>query len=342
VKILQISPTYSGIGGIAQHVMGLEKYLKKTGNTVDVLSSDNSFTLPVKGLKNPSFMLSSSLKVKFMKKYDIVHAHNIPSAKAMKNAKGKKILSLHGIFSQQIDQLHGNTTGKISKKYEQEALKWADAITVISKEAFDYYTSLGYNVFQIPNAIDVKSLLVNEERQYKNQIIFAGRLSFEKGINSLVSIAQKLPCDFHLIILGEGPEEQKIKDLEKTHENVHYLGYRSKKETISLIRGSDVIVQPSLQEGISSTLLESMACKTAIIASSVGGNNELIKNNLNGITIDPNETDLFVEQIINLFNNKQLQQSLVENAFISVQKYDWNKIGNLYLDIYQSILDKKS
>ena len=141
MKILQISPTYSGIGGIAQHVMGLEKYLKKTGNTVDVLSSDNSFTLPLKGLKNPSFMLSSSLKVKFMKKYDIVHAHNIPSAKAMKNAKGKKILSLHGIFSQQINQLHGNTTGKISKKYEHEALTWADAITVISKEAFDHYTN---------------------------------------------------------------------------------------------------------------------------------------------------------------------------------------------------------
>ena len=37
-----------------------------------------------------------------------------------------------------------------------------------------------------------------------------------------------------------------------------------------------------------------------------------------------------------------LQQSLVENAFITVQKYDWNKIGTLYLDIYQSILDKKA
>ena len=158
----------------------------------------------------------------------------------------------------------------------------------------------------------------------------------------MVSIAQKLPRDFHLIILGEGPEEQKIKDLEKIYENIHYLGYRSKKETISLIRGSDVLIQPSLQEGISSTILESMSCKTAIIASNVGGNNELIKNNVNGITIDPNETDLFVEQIMNLFNNKQLQQSLVENAFITVQKYDWSKIGNLYLNIYQSILDKKS
>ena len=49
MKILQISPTYSGIGGIGQHVKGLEKYLKKIGNTVDILSSDNTFILPIKG-----------------------------------------------------------------------------------------------------------------------------------------------------------------------------------------------------------------------------------------------------------------------------------------------------
>ena len=60
-----ISPTFSGIGGIAQHVRGLNQYLINSGNQVDVLSSDNSFTIPIKGLKNPSFMISSSLKTKF-------------------------------------------------------------------------------------------------------------------------------------------------------------------------------------------------------------------------------------------------------------------------------------
>ena len=44
MKILLISPTFSGIGGIAQHVRGLNQYLKNNGNKVDILSSDNSFT----------------------------------------------------------------------------------------------------------------------------------------------------------------------------------------------------------------------------------------------------------------------------------------------------------
>jgi glycosyltransferase involved in cell wall biosynthesis len=339
VKILLISPTQSGIGGIAQHIQGLTKFLKKNGDYVEIISSENTFTIPIKGLKNPSFMISSFLKTTFKKDHDIVHAHNIPSALAMKNTKGKKILSIHGIFSNQINHLHGKTLASISSKYEKNALKWADAITVISKEAFDYYTNLGYNVFQVPNAIDISYLETNVDKRYSKQIIFAGRLSHEKGINSLISISKKLTDDIHLIILGTGPEEKKINDLVKNYKNIHFFGYQNKNKTISLIRGSDILIHPSLQEGISSTILEAMACKTAIIASDVGGNSELIKNNLNGITIKPNNIDSFVEQIINLFDNKKLHQLLVDNALKTVEKYNWNEVGHLYLDVYQSVLD---
>ena len=339
MKILLISPTQSGIGGIAQHVQGLTKFLKKKGYYVEIISSENTFTIPIKGLKNPSFMISSFLKTKFNNAHDIVHAHNIPSALAMKNTKGKKVLSIHGIFSNQINDLHGKTLASISSKYEKNALKWADAITVISKEAFDHYTNLGYNVFQVPNAIDISALETNVDKRYSKQIIFAGRLSHEKGIDSLISISQKLTDDTHLIILGTGPEEEKINDLVKNHNNIHFFGYQNKTQTISLIHGSDILIQPSLQEGISSTILEAMACKTAIIASDVGGNSELIENNVNGIIIKPHNIDSFVEQINNLFHNKKLRKLLVDNALKTVEEYNWNKVGSLYLNVYESILD---
>ena len=153
----------------------------------------------------------------------------------------------------------------------------------------------------------------------------------------MIRIAKKLENDIHLIILATEPEEQKINDLIKTLKNIHYLGYTKKEETLSLIQASDILIQPSLKEGISSTLLEAMACKTAIIASSVGGNSELVENEVNGILVEPQDDDSFVEQITSLLNNEQLRKSFVENALKTVKKYDWNQVGNLYLSIYESI-----
>ena len=338
MNVLIISPTQLGIGGISQHIQGLKNFLEKHEHKVEIISSENTFTIPIKGLKNPSFMISSFFKSKLKKNQDIVHAHNIPAALAMKNTSGKKILSLHGIFSQQINQLHGKQTGNISTKYEKNALTWADAITVVSKEAYDYYTNLGYNVFQIPNAIDFSSLTSKIDRRYEKQIIFVGRLSREKGIDNLISISKKLSNDVHLIILGTGPEEQKIIDLVKNYKNIHFFGYQKKEETISLIRGSDILIQPSLNEGISSTILEAMACKTIVITTNVGGNKELIINEETGFLLSIN-SDLFIERINYIFTHQDMCEKIINNAFRFAQQYDWNEVGKKYLKLYEKLLD---
>ena len=335
MKILLISPTFSGIGGIAKHVRGLNQYLKNAGHEVDVLSSDNSFTIPIKGLKNPSFMLSSSLKTKFMKEHDIVHAHNIPSAKAMKNAKGKKILTLHGIFSEQIDMLHGKTTGNISKKYETSALEWADAITVVSKDTQEHYSKIGFKTHHIPNAIDIDSLPKTKKKMFEKQIIYVGRLSKEKGILELLSIINELSTDVNLIIVGNGPEEDKVK-LASKQENIHYLGYLPPEQTIPLIRGSDILIQPSLIEGISTSILEAMACNTAIIATNVGGNKELLTNRKTAILVE-NHNEI-LESVHELFSDATFQESIVQNALTEVEKYNWNNIGKQYLELYNSLV----
>ena len=336
MKILLISPTFSGIGGIAQHVRGLNQYLENAGNKVDILSSDNSFTIPIKGLKNPSFMLSSSLKTKFMKHHDIVHAHNIPSAKAMKNATGKKILTLHGIFSEQIDMLHGKTTGNFSKKYENNALQWADVITVVSKDAQEHYKKLGFNTKRIPNAIDIDSLPISSKKLFEKQIIYVGRLSKEKGILKLLSVVKKLPDDVNLLIIGNGPEEDKVKLASEHQKNIHYFGYLPSKQTIPLIRGSDILIQPSLLEGISTSILEAMACKTAIIATNVGGNKEILVNRKTSILIE-NHNEI-LESVNNLLSDVSFRDSLIQNAIKEVQKYDWQNVGKQYLVLYNSLL----
>jgi len=339
MKVLLISPTSGGIGGIAQHVDGLSQFLTGVGHEVDILSSANTFTIPIKRLKNPSFMFSSFLKTKFKKGNDIAHAHHIIAALAMKNFSCKKILSIHGVYSKNIDQLYGKTISNISKKYEKMALNLVDAITVNSKEGYDYYTKMGFNVVQIPNAIDLNLIPKKSTKQFKNQLIFAGRLSKEKGIEILLEAASQLPNNYHLLIAGSGPLEEKVRKLSDEKTNLHYLGYQSKQNVLSLIRGSDLLIQPSLEEGISSTLLEAMACGTCVLGSDIEGISEVIENNKTGLLVEPNNKDELLNKILYLLPKKEKRLSMANEGLERVKKYDWKVVGKLYLNFYESLLN---
>ena len=340
MKVLLISPTSGGIGGVAQHVDGLSQFLTGVGHEVDILSSANTFTIPIKRLKNPSFMFSSFLKTKFKKGNDIAHAHHIIAALAMKNFSCKKILSIHGVYSKNIDQLYGKTISNISKKYEKIALNLVDAITVNSKEGYDYYTKMGFNVVQIPNAIDLNLIPKKSNKQFKNQLIFAGRLSKEKGIEILLEAASQLPNNYHLLIAGSGPLEEKVRKLSDEKTNLHYLGYQSKQNVLSLIRGSDLLIQPSLEEGISSTLLEAMACGTCVLGSDIEGISEVIENNKTGLLVEPNNSDELLNKILYLLPKKERRLSMANEGLERVKKYDWKIVGKLYLNFYESLLNK--
>ena len=339
MKILLISPTEKGIGGVAQHVQGLSQFLTNQNHKVDIISSENTFTIPVKGLKNPSFMLSSFLKTRSMKGNDIVHAHNIPSALAMKKTSGKKVLSLHGIYSQQITEIHGKIYSNISKNYEDKALKSADVITAISKEACDYYSKDGFDVIHVPNAIDLDNFPKKAIKRFENQIIYAGRLSKEKGIHTLLDTAKHLPPEYNLLIAGAGPEEEKVRNVANSKTNVHYLGYQSKQNLLSLIRGSELLIQPSLEEGISSTLLEAMACGTCILGSNIEGISEIVENNKNGLLVEPNNRDELINKILELLPKKEKRLRMANEGLEIVKKYDWKKVGKLYLNFYESLLN---
>tara|TARA_B100001750_G_scaffold167165_1_gene135658 strand:- start:2265 stop:3284 length:1020 start_codon:yes stop_codon:yes gene_type:complete len=339
MKILLISSTSGGIGGIAQHVDGLSQFLIGLNHEVDIISSANTFTIPIKRLKNPSFMVSSFLKTKFKKDKDIVHAHHITGAPAMKNFSCKKILSIHGVYSKNIAQLYGKTTSNISKKYEKTALNLADAITVNSKEGYDYYTEMGFDVVQIPNAIDLNLIPEKSTKRFENQIIFAGRLSKEKGVEILLETAAQLPDNYHLLIAGSGPMEERVQNISREKPNVHYLGYQSKQNVLSLIRGSDLLIQPSLEEGISSTLLEAMACGTCILGSNIPGIGEIVENNKNGLLVEPNNSEKLLNEILYLLPKKEKRLKMANEGLEIVKKYDWKEVGKLYLNFYESLLN---
>ena len=184
MKMLFISPRFSG--GIGGHAAMLADKLTEYGYEVKKMEVPH---VPIKNLKNPSFALFSTIKgIASREKFDIVHAFNIPSGYAMKYVKGaKKVLSVHGVFSDQVSSLHSNSVSSLAKIAELQVLKWPDKLTTDSKATQKMYKEkleLGFEY--LPSPIDVTKFtdLPHVEKVPK-QVAYLGRESFEKGIDVL-------------------------------------------------------------------------------------------------------------------------------------------------------------
>ncbi|HDD63946.1 MAG: glycosyltransferase family 1 protein [Thermoprotei archaeon] len=334
MKILIISPKISGIGGVAQHAAVLYKRLKERGYKVKILSSENIPIINIRGLRNPSFAITASFKSIF-RKYDIIHAHNFPSAIPMRLARGKKVFTIHGVYSEYIKLTHSAIAIKLSKILEKRAFEWSDIITSVSRVAAAYYEKMGYRVEYIPNAIELGMVPETSKRIYEKQVVYAGRLSREKGLDILIE-AFKGIRDAHLVIIGKGPEEGRLKKLADGCSNIHFLGFlETRREVLEYIKGSDVFVLPSRTEGLPTVILEAMACKVPVVATAVGGNVELIEDRLSGLLVPPEEPEELRVAIERILRDKKLARRLVDNAYMKIVKeYNWDIVLEKYINIY--------
>lgn len=330
-SVLMISPTFGGVSGVGRHVEALVGRLHRRGFKVEVISTANTFHLPVRGLRNVSFVMSASLKT-FLMKASVVHAHNLPCAIPMRVAGGMKVLTLHGVYSEQLGAIHGPLASRLASCFEGRLLRYADLVTVVSRKVKKFYEDRGVKVEYIPNAIDLEALPLGTERIYEKQLIFAGRLSREKGVDMLLKAVRFI--DTHLIIIGGGPlrkELEALADLRK----VHFLGPQPWDRTIRLIRGSDALILPSRVEAMPTVVLEAMACKTPIIASNVGGIPELLSHGSEAILVPPGDYNRLAMEIKGLLMDEELRRRIVENARRKVEReYCWSVVFPRYLKAY--------
>jgi len=191
MKILFIAPKYSG--GIGGHAARVAEKLQEYGFDVKLMHTPH---IPVKKLKNPSFAVLSSLKAMIRsEEYDVVHAFNVPSAFAMKYTKAKKkVLSIHGVYSEQVDALHSDTTAAVASIAETKALKWADKLTTDSKIVQKTYKEkfeVDFELLYAPLDISKFNVLGNVSK-IENQVVYIGRDSYEKGTDILREIESKI------------------------------------------------------------------------------------------------------------------------------------------------------
>ena len=314
MKFLFISPRFSG--GIGGHAAMLAGKLSQSGHYVKKLETTH---LPIKNLKNPSFAVLSSLKsIVDRDSYDIVHAFNIPSAYAMKYAKGKKkVLSVHGVFGDQIDSLHSKSVSSIAKSAESQVLQWPDKLTTDSKATQKLYKEKSNIDFEyLPSPLDTSMFEnIGSVEKIENQVAYVGRDSYEKGID----------------ILKDAEDE--------INGNVVYCTNRSWEDAMKIIKSSSVVVVPSRMESLPTTVKEAFFLNVPVIGSDVGGIPELIKNNETGVIIPPENPSKLAQAVNELLSDNEKSEKLAANGNQFVKNnLTWDVVLPKYIQFYENLL----
>jgi len=313
MKILFIAPKFTG--GIGGHAARVAEKLQEHGFQIKLMHTSH---IPIKKLKNPSFAILSSLKAIIgTEKYDIVHAFNVPSAFAMKYTKAKKkVLSIHGVYSEQVDVLHSKTISSAAKITETKVLEWADKLTTDSKIVKKMYKeklNVNFEFFYAPLDIKKFEKLKNVEKKEK-QIIFIGRDSYEKGIDILKGIESKI--DAKIIYCTDMKWEDAMENL----------------------KASSLLVIPSRMESIPQVIKEAFYLKIPIIATNVGGIPELITDNKTGILIPPNDPKSLENAINKLLVDNQTSKRLSDAGYEFVmENLTWEILLPKYVKFYEDL-----
>lgn len=144
--------------------------------------------------------------------------------------------------------------------------------------------------------------------------LIASRLVKDKGVSeaiqAFIQLNQKFPKT-KLIILGEGQDEALFEAQAKTNKNIKFLGYQ--KSPLDFMAKCDVFLLPTYHEGFSVALVEAAMLGLPVIATSVGGNVEIIKNEHNGLLVPARNIQLLHDAMKKLYENQNLTKKLGDN-----------------------------
>lgn len=165
--------------------------------------------------------------------------------------------------------------------------------------------------------------LDNSNREQTLKLLYAGRLSSDKGVETVINALAQLVYEqginnIKLSLAGAGSTEytnylKLMVAQKKITEYVSFLGYVPHEEMPELLRKFDVLVVPSVwQEPFARVVLEGMASGLVVVASSTGGTSEIVIDKKNGLLFPPGDSDDLAQKILSLVFDQQLHQNLAQ------------------------------
>lgn len=275
--------------------------------------------------------------------YDLAHAFfTIPAGYIPYKLKIPYIISIRG-----SDVPGFNLRFKFHYKIIKQIIKkiWKKSKLVVSNSEglknLALKTSPNQNIKIIPNGVDVKEFKPKDKKNKDLKILCVARLIKRKGLNYLISaIAELKEYKISLKIIGSGVEKNnllnQIKEL-KIKDKVSLIDYIKHDDLPKYYSNSDIFVLPSLNEGMSNTILEAIASGLPIITTNTGGSKELIKGN--GIIIKKRNKKDIREAILKLYKDKKLRVKMSKKSRNLALKLDWKKVAEEYYNYYKKCVE---
>ena len=222
---------------------------------------------------------------------------------------------------------------KISLLYVKFILRFFDGFISAGTASEEYLRFLGVrkNIEHFYNSVDVDHFLtqgklsLQEKHMLKEKfgvrnssrvIVFSGRLVAIKCVDLLIKaflqVNEKFQ-DIELLIVGYGPEEQRLKKMAGGNSRIHFLGHRGIDEIPGIYGISDILVLPSISEPWGLVVNEAMACGCAIIASDrCGCSRDLIRGN--GIVVEGEKLSPLVEALEQFLSSESELKRMKEKS----------------------------
>ena len=244
---------------------------------------------------------------------DLVHVHWLPNAVAAVLARKPFVVTLHGTDI---------ALARRAPALARPLLRRARAVVAVSHALADEARRLGARDPRvIPNGVELPPAVgVSDDPPH---ILFAGRLSPEKGIDELAAATRGLD----LVVAGDGPLRDRLPDA---------LGFVRPEELHRLYDRAAVVVCPSRREGFGVVCAEAMAHGRAVVASAVGGLLDLVRHEETGLLVPPRNPTALRSALERLLADAPLRARLGAAGRQHVGALcSWQSITRATLDVYR-------